>query len=241
VQAQQSDLWTFDGHAVEDIDQLQDLFENDDAATQHGLGMAYAVETAIDPLTFAGQKNLVEDTDDLVSRPYNYQGRQLMVAGSVVRFFWEYRLKSKSGQKTIVIDVDGLNQSDRAKLDAAIDRAGIFGRVRARIHGRIERQNSAAFELVATELVLIEPIDPTEMLIPTRSSLRRRESEDREVASSNSGTAGGGSGSGNSSAGSSDAGNSGAGNSGAGNSGGGNSGAGNSGNGRGKSKGKGNK
>jgi hypothetical protein len=192
VQAQQSDLWTFDGHAVEDIDQLQDLFENDDAATQHGLGMAYAVETAIDPLIFAGQKNLIEDTDDLVSRPYNYQGRQLMVAGSVVRFFWEYRLKSKSGQKTIVIDVDGLNQSDRAKLDAAIDRAGIFGRVRARIHGRVARQTSAALNLVATELVLIEPADPTEMLVPTRSSLRRRESDDLDLASLNDGTAGGG-------------------------------------------------
>ncbi len=169
VQAQQSDLWTFDGNAVEyietfdgnaveDIDQLQDLFENDDAATQHGLGMAYAVETAIDPLAFAGQKNLIEDTDDLVSRPYNYLGRQLVVAGSVVRFFWEFRLKSNSGQKTIVIDVDGLNQSDRAKLDAAIDRAGFFGRVRARIHGRIARQTSAALELVATELVLIEQL-----------------------------------------------------------------------------------
>ena len=35
--AQQSNSATFDGHAVEDIDQLQDLFENDDAATQHGL------------------------------------------------------------------------------------------------------------------------------------------------------------------------------------------------------------
>jgi len=203
VQAQQSDLWTldgnaveyiemFDGNAVEDIDQLQDLFENDDAATQHGLGMAYATEPAIDPLAFAGQKNLIEDTDDLVSRPYNYQGRQLVVTGSVVQFFWEYRLKSKSGQKNIVIDVDGLNQSDRAKLDAAIDRAGFFGRVRARIHGRIARQTSANFELAATKLALIEPTYPTEMLAPTKSSLDRRESGDRDVASSNDGTAGGG-------------------------------------------------
>ncbi len=196
VQAQQSNLATLDGHAVEDIDQLQDLFENDDAATQHGLDMAYAVETAIDPLAFAIQKNLVEDTDDLVSRPYDYQGRQLVVAGSVVRFFWEYRLKSKTGQKIIVIDVDGLNQSDRAKLDEAVDRAGFFGRVRARIHGRIERQSSAAFGLVATKLVLIEPTDLTEILVPTKSPLGRRESGDRDVASSSGGTAdGGGSGS----------------------------------------------
>jgi uncharacterized membrane protein YgcG len=135
----------------------------------------------------------------------------------VVQFFWEYRLKSETGQNKIVIDVDGLNQADRAKLDAAIKRAGFFGRVRARIHGRIERQTSATFELAATELLLIEPTDPTEVLVPTRSSLRRRESEDREVASSNGGTAGGG-------------------NSGGGNSGGGNSGGGNSGNGKGKGK-----
>jgi PPE-repeat protein len=240
VQAQQSNSATFDGHSVEDIDQLQDMSEKGDAATQHEL--AEEVETAIEPLALAVQKNLIEDTDDLVSKPHNYQGRQLVVIGSVVRFFWEYRLKSETRQNKIVIDVDGLNQADRAELDAAIKRAGFFGRVRARIHGRIERQTSATFELAATELVLIESTDPTEMLVPTRSPLRRRESDDREVASSNGGTAGGGnSGGGNSGGGNSGGGNSGAGNSGAGNSGGGNSGAGNSGNGRGKSKGKGNK
>ena len=215
VQAQQSNSATFDGHAVENIDQLQDMPEKGFAATQHEL--AEEVETAIDPLAFAVQKNLIEDTDDLVSNPQNYQGRQLVVIGSVVQFFWEYRLKSETGQNKILIDVDGLNQADRAKLDAAIKRAGFFGRVRARIHGRIARQTSATFELAATELVLIEPADPTEMLVPTRSSLHRRESEDREVASSNGGTAGGG-------------------NSGGGNSGGGNSGGGNSGNGKGKGK-----
>jgi uncharacterized membrane protein YgcG len=223
VQAQQSNSATHDGHAVEDIDQLQDLLEKGDAATQHEL--AEEVKTAIDPLAFAVQKNLIEDTDDLVSNPHNYQGRQLVVIGSVVQLFWEYRLKSETGQNKIVVDVDGLNQAGRAKLDAAINRAGFFGRVRARIHGRIERQTSATFELAATELVLIEPTDPTETLVPKRSSLRRRESEDREVANSKGGTASGG--------------NSGAGNSGAGNSGGGNSGGGNSGNDRGKSKGKG--
>ena len=214
-QAQQLKTATLDGYAVEYVDQLQDFSEKEDAAVNYGL--IEEVETAIDPLAFAIQKNLIEDTDDLVSRPYNYQGRQVVVTGSVVQLFWEYRLKSRSGQNKIVIDVDGLKQSDRAKLDAAIDRAGFFGRVRARIHGRIERQTSTTFELAATELVLIEPTDPTEMLVPTRPSLRRRESEDREVASSNGGTAGGG-------------------NSGGGNSGGGNSGGGNSGNGKGKGK-----
>ena len=232
VQAQQSNSATHDGNAVEDVDQLQDLFENGDAATQ--IELAYEVDAAIDPLAFATNKNLIEDTDDLVSRPYNYQGRQLVVAGSVVRFFWEYRLKSETGQNKIVIDVDGLKQSDRAMLDAAIDRAGFFGRVRARIHGRIERQTSAALELVATELVLIEHTDPTEILVPTKSPLRRRESGDRDVAISKGGTAGG-SGSG---AGDSDAGNSNTGDPSKGDSSNGNSGNGNSGNGKGKGKGK---
>ncbi len=204
-QAQQLKTATLDGNAVEYVDQLQDFFEKEDAAVNYEL--IEEVETAIDPLAFAIQKNLIEDTDDLVSRPYNYQGRQVVVIGSVVQFFWEYRLKSETGQNKIVIDVDGLKQSDRAKLDAAIGRAGFFGRVRARIHGRIARQTSATFELAATELVLIEPPDPTEMFAPTRSSLRRRESGDREIASSNGGTAGGG-GSGSSDSGGSDSGSS---------------------------------
>ncbi len=143
--AQQSNSATFDGHTVEAIDQLKDMSSSGDAGAQYI--PAEEVETAIDPLAFATQKNLVEDTDDLVSRPDKYQGRPLVVAGSVVQFLWEYRLKSETGQKIIVIDVDGLNPSDRAKLDAAIDRVGYFGRVRARIHGRIARQTSTTFEL----------------------------------------------------------------------------------------------
>jgi hypothetical protein len=232
VQAQQSKSATLDGNAIEYIDQLQDLSEKDDATVNYEL--TEEVETAIDPLAFAIQKNLIEDTDDLVSRPYDYQGRQVVVIGSVVQFFWEYRLKSETGQNKIVIDVDGLKQSDRAKLDAAIGRAGFFGRVRARIHGSITRQTATTFELAATELVLIEPTDATEMLVPTRSALRRRESGDREVASSNGGTAGGG-GSGSSDSGGGNSGSSDSGSSDSGG-GGGDKGGGDKGGGRGKGK-----
>jgi hypothetical protein len=247
VQAQQSDLWTFDGSSVEYVDQLRDMSGKGDAATQNEL--TEDVETSIDPLAFAVQKNLIEDTDDLVFRPYHYLGRQLVVTGLVVQSFSEYRLKSEKGQNDIVIDVDGLNQVDRAQLDAAIDRASFNGRVRARIHGRIELQTSATFALAATELVLTELIDATEMLAPTKSSLRRRESEDRDVASSNGGTAGGGgsssgdsgsgdSGSGDSGGGDSGGGDSGGGDSGGGDSGGGDSGGGDSGGDKGNGKGK---
>jgi len=190
ARAQQSNLVTFDGHAVEAVDQLQDMSEKGDAAAKYK--PAEEVETAVDPLAFAIEKNLIEDTDDLVSRPQKYQGRQLAVAGSVVQFLWEYRLKSESGQKNIVVDVDGLNQTDRAKLDAAINQAGYFGRVRARIHGKIERQTSTTFELAATQLVLIAPTGSNEIFVPAESPLRRRESGDRDVASSNGGTDGGG-------------------------------------------------
>ena len=232
AQAQQSNSSTLDGHAVEAIDQLKDMSGSGDAGAQYI--PAEEVGTAIDPLAFATQKNLVEDTDDLVSRPDKYQGRPLVVAGSVVQFLWEYRLKSETGQKIIVIDVDGLNPSDRAKLDAAIDRAGFFGRVRARIHGRIERQTSTTFELAATQLVMIDPTNPTKMPVPTISSQRRREPGDRDVTSSNGGTAGGGSSGGGGSGG----GGSGGGDSGGGESGGGDSGGGDKGRGNGKGKGK---
>jgi len=204
VLAQQSNSAPHDGNAVEYVDQLQDLFENGDAATQ--IELAYEVDAAIDPLAFAIQKNLIEDTDDLVSKPYNYQGRPLVVIGSVVQFLWEYRLKSKSGQNIIVLDVDNLDKSDRANLDAAIDRAGYFGRVRARIHGRIARPTSTTFELAATQLVLIDPTESIDILVPTEPSSRRRESGDRDIVSSVGGTAGGVSDSGGSDSGGGDSG-----------------------------------
>ena len=120
--------------------------------------------------------------------------------------------ETETSQTNIVINVDGLNQADRAKLDAAIERAGFFSKVRARIHGRIERQSSATYELAATELVLVKSTDSTGMPVPRRSTFRRRDSDGRDVASSSGETAG----SSNSGAGDSGAGDSGAGNSGSG-------------------------
>jgi TPR repeat protein len=102
----------------------------------------------------ATPEDLIENANDLVFKPYNYQGRQLAVAGPVVHLLWDYRLKAETGQNSIVIDVDGLNKADLAKLDAAIEKAGFLGQVHARIKGRIERQTLATFELVATELAL---------------------------------------------------------------------------------------
>lgn len=94
--------------------------------------------------------------DDLVFDPKSHIGRQVVVTGSVVRLLWRYRLISESGQNSIVLDVDGLHRSDRAKLEEAIEKAGFLGQVRARINGRIERQSVVTFNLAASELVLLE-------------------------------------------------------------------------------------
>ncbi len=99
--------------------------------------------------------------------------------------------------------------------------------IHARIKGRFERQTLATFELVATELVLVEPTDPIKAFVPTELSLDRSKTRDRDVASSDGGSAGAG--------GSGDAG---AGNSGVGNSGGGQGKSKDKGKGQGKGKGK---
>jgi hypothetical protein len=104
----------------------------------------------------ATAKHLFEDANDVVLRPYDYQDRQVAVAGAVVNFFWEYRLVAESRPNSIVIDVDGLGQAERAKLDAAIDKAGYLSRVRARIKGTIERRSLTTFVLAATDLALID-------------------------------------------------------------------------------------
>jgi hypothetical protein len=98
---------------------------------------------------------LVRDVDDLIFRPDNYQGRQVVVTGSVIHLLWDYRLKAETGQNSIVIDVDGLSPGNRAMLDAAIEGVGLLGQIRARVKGRVKRQTPATFELVVSELTLI--------------------------------------------------------------------------------------
>ncbi|HEX9767854.1 MAG TPA: hypothetical protein VGA50_01655, partial [Kiloniellales bacterium] len=189
-----------------------------------------AAEVEIATATSAAAKpdGLVENGDDLVLAPDNYLGRQVMVTGSVVRFLGKYRLKSEFGQNSIVIDVGGLSQADGAKLDAAIEKAGLFGQVRARIKGRIERQSLATFELAATDLALtamtsgddealgqgsdpdflevvplVVPVYPGELFGRTNADNDRSGSGDRGVASASSGNSGSG-GSGGSSSGGGD-------------------------------------
>ncbi len=112
------------------------------------------IEGATPASVAATPGGLIDDANDLIFKPDDYQDRQVTVAGSVVHFLGLYRLKSETGQNSIVIDVNGLSQSDRARLDAAIDKAGFLGQVKARIKGRIERQKLVTFQLAATELTL---------------------------------------------------------------------------------------
>jgi hypothetical protein len=49
-----------------------------------------------------------QDIDDLVFRPHAYAGRQVELTGSVVYLMWDYRLKSETGQNSLVVNIDGL-------------------------------------------------------------------------------------------------------------------------------------
>jgi hypothetical protein len=97
-----------------------------------------------------------QDIDDLVFRPHAYAGRQVELTGSVVYLMWDYRLKSETGQNSLVVNIDGLSPANRTKLASAVERAGFLGQVRARITGTVRRQTPATFELAASELTLIE-------------------------------------------------------------------------------------
>ena len=98
----------------------------------------------------------IPDVDDLVTEPHDYQGRDVEVTGSVVRLFNRYRLRSETGPNTIVLDIDGIRPGDRAKLEAAIEEASLLVPLRARIKGKVERQSSSDFSLVASELLVLD-------------------------------------------------------------------------------------
>lgn len=104
----------------------------------------------------SGATGSTQDVDDLILRPEDYQGRQVTVTGSVIQLFSRYRLRSETGKETIVIDIDGLRPADQAELEAALDKVGMLAGVRARILGRVQRQEAANFHLAASELVLLD-------------------------------------------------------------------------------------
>jgi len=114
------------------------------------------VNVAVATRATARPEDLIEDADDLVFNPANYEGHQVAIEGRVAHLFWNYRLIAEVGQNSIVIDIDGLSQTERVKLEAAIDKAGFLGQVQARIKGTVERRPLATFQLAATHLSLAE-------------------------------------------------------------------------------------
>jgi len=96
------------------------------------------------------------DVDSLVIDPGRYEARQIVVTGSLLRLLEHYRLQSKSGLKTLVVDVAGIDRAQFDDLQDAIAGAGLIGSVRARITGTVERRSAKAFGLVAVNLTLAE-------------------------------------------------------------------------------------
>ncbi len=96
------------------------------------------------------------DVDSLVTNPSRYDARQVVVTGSLLRLLQHYRLQSKSGRKTLVVDVAGINRAQHDMLQEAIAGAGLIGSVRVQIGGKVERGSAKAFSLVASDLILVE-------------------------------------------------------------------------------------
>ena len=104
----------------------------------------------------AGPEGPGQTIDDLFLEPQVYEGRDVTVTGSVIELLSRYRLRSETGPNTIVIDIDGLPPAVRSAFSAALAEAGPLRGVRARIMGKVERGDAAAFHLAASELVLLD-------------------------------------------------------------------------------------
>jgi len=136
-------------------------------------------------LPSASSSDVLDDADDLVYEPHKYEGFQVAVTGPIVRFFWRYRLISQSGQNNLVIDVEDLAETARAKLDAAFEEVGAFGQLRARVEGTIERQGFATYHLAAREVALLgsdpEVRDSLGDKTLSNETLRDELDEEREI------------------------------------------------------------
>lgn len=96
------------------------------------------------------------DVDSLITNPAAYQGRDVVVTGSILHLLERYRLQSHSGTKSLVVEVVGVPRSDLLTFERAIDVAGLLGEVRVRIRGRVDGDSQTTFHLVATDLMLAE-------------------------------------------------------------------------------------
>lgn len=96
------------------------------------------------------------NVDSLVTNPGRYHARRVVVTGSLLRLLEHYRLESRSGLRTLIVDVAGIERAQFETLQQAIDQAGLIGSVRARISGTVEPLSANAFRLVADDLIMLE-------------------------------------------------------------------------------------
>ena len=96
------------------------------------------------------------DVDSLVADPSRYDTRRVEVTGSLLRLLQHYRLQSKSGFRTLIVDVAGIHRAQHDMLQNAIAGVGPIGSVRAQISGKVVRGSAEAYHLVASDLILVE-------------------------------------------------------------------------------------
>ena len=96
------------------------------------------------------------DVDSLVTNPGSFQGRDIIVTGSVLRLLERYRLQSNSGQQGLVVEVAGVPTTKRGTFEKAVDGAGLNGLVRVRIRGRVDGDSTTGYRLVASDITLSE-------------------------------------------------------------------------------------
>ncbi len=95
------------------------------------------------------------EVDELVQRPGQFDGQDVVVTGTVVRALGAYRLQSGSQQKTIVLDVDQARRADQIALEQAIAKTGFGSSVRVQARGEVE-QSLTTSRLLATDLIVLE-------------------------------------------------------------------------------------
>lgn len=95
------------------------------------------------------------DVEQLVLRPNNFAGQDLVVTGNVVRFLGAYRLQSGSQQNTLVVDVDKVRRADQLALERALAAAGGGNAVRIQVQGEVQRSLTAS-RLIAEDLLVLK-------------------------------------------------------------------------------------
>lgn len=96
------------------------------------------------------------DLDNLVTSPERYEARRIVVTGSLFRLLHQYRLESRMGRKSLVVDVTKLHRAQHDMLQDAVARTGVISSMRAQISGKVVRGPTGAYRLAASHLILLE-------------------------------------------------------------------------------------